>query len=955
MNILRPALKKRLDEGRLPFANSMNWLLDPTFDYNTPPPLPPTAVSAARATSPTSPNKKTTNISTKPTSDATTSPSNLSFKAKTSTATTINPDNNDPDFKWLGKGDILTIDKQGRFWHRRYRSKEHEAISNELKKKDEEPVSMDLDDETHHLDTYPDGISSGPRKTKPRKEELAPSRSKSTPINLSDNEIHERLYSFFEGISSRYSPSLLTQQLSSARKQLLHALPLLSTSLSSSWKSEKKNNSFGSLRNEDDLTCFEDILLLSFLEMSSGTLSPTSSSSAIRFQDILKIFHKTPSNSSISSNSLAIVSLQGVESIHFAYLIEYFQPTWQDNRILVARDSNRAGVPKEERFAKEMHPLLKRAISLYLSGWSVSILSYPSSSSSSLAVDLINLYLEAHPSAEFAKFRRAEIFSSQGQADLCLKDLQELVENFEFHEHNFHASLVDIHVLLGLTYFKKKFMFQSYEHFKEAFQNHATDSRRFPCHYSKGLLYHFLGKCEKEMGQLKVAIVSFNNALSSLEADNSGSADKREEIMIDRAASAMELGLYQAAFEEMNSVLASNGGSIQAYGYLALLLQSLGRTPEEIDTLQKQRALWKLADGSPFPRFRSRNTTSYTTSDYRQGNFLLSVAFQAQHRFQESIDTFSWFQLWEPGHTTWYRRELTSFQALYENVDWNYYSHDFHFPATLREALAHSKQAPENLRTSKSCWHEKYGKYVKSINSFQRNFLEDMKDLEENRIFSLRVCEFPVTALPWKKSSSRKHPLSEKDMMEILSCSLLSATSSSLKTLVEDIHNEGLWKWIQLNTEGFLPHRRYLRSFGLMVTHLAQEVKFHAWMKAFSDKNSSSVLWVSSSRSSSQGKSSISHSEDSNSLPASFQAKWHQFHWRDFFDIVADWRRVSEPMDIVYWIDQLPPKIDFRDRVGLNTYLTHGYSRVSRYYPYFNQTFQVLKEGLLNGRAYDPR
>ena len=34
-------------------------------------------------------------------------------------------------------------------------------------------------------------------------------------------------------------------------------------------------------------------------------------------------------------------------------------------------------------------------------------------------------------------------------------------------------------------------------------------------------------------------------------------------------------------------------------------------------------------------------------------------------------------------------------------------------------------------------------------------------------------------------------------------------------------------------------------------------------------------------------------------------------------------------MDAVWWIDLLPPKEDFRERVGLNTYLLHGTNKVA--------------------------
>ena len=32
----------------------------------------------------------------------------------------------------------------------------------------------------------------------------------------------------------------------------------------------------------------------------------------------------------------------------------------------------------------------------------------------------------------------------------------------------------------------------------------------------------------------------------------------------------------------------------------------------------------------------------------------------------------------------------------------------------------------------------------------------------------------------------------------------------------------------------------------------------------------------------------------------------HRFQWRDLFDVFVRWRQVSEPKDVVWWIDGLP-------------------------------------------------
>lgn len=35
-----------------------------------------------------------------------------------------------------------------------------------------------------------------------------------------------------------------------------------------------------------------------------------------------------------------------------------------------------------------------------------------------------------------------------------------------------------------------------------------------------------------------------------------------------------------------------------------------------------------------------------------------------------------------------------------------------------------------------------------------------------------------------------------------------------------------------------------------------------------------------------------------------FREGFHVFGWRDVFDTVVRWRQLSEPMDVVYWLDR---------------------------------------------------
>jgi hypothetical protein len=114
----------------------------------------------------------------------------------------------------------------------------------------------------------------------------------------------------------------------------------------------------------------------------------------------------------------------------------------------------------------------------------------------------------------------------------------------------------------------------------------------------------------------------------------------------------------------------------------------------------------------------------------------------------------------------------------------------------------------------------------------------------------------------------------------------------------------------------------------------------------------------------------------------------HVFGWRDFFDIYTRWRqvepnytpvislisssiditilsstrsdyhshlKVSEPKDLVWWVDKLSIDVEFDKRVGLSTYITRGVNKVKRYYPYYKQAFNISKFIMTKIGFHDPK
>jgi hypothetical protein len=99
--------------------------------------------------------------------------------------------------------------------------------------------------------------------------------------------------------------------------------------------------------------------------------------------------------------------------------------------------------------------------------------------------------------------------------------------------------------------------------------------------------------------------------------------------------------------------------------------------------------------------------------------------------------------------------------------------------------------------------------------------------------------------------------------------------------------------WIHLDTPGFLPQRRQHRQFGLSVLHIAQQLLEHVEILN-SGGQGLAIPDLSSSKRHYPGWIPIAGKE----------GKFHKFGWRDLFDISVRWRQLSEPMDVVYWLDR---------------------------------------------------
>jgi tetratricopeptide (TPR) repeat protein len=140
--------------------------------------------------------------------------------------------------------------------------------------------------------------------------------------------------------------------------------------------------------------------------------------------------------------------------------------------------------------------------------------------------------------------------------------------------------------------------------------------------------------------------------------------------------------------------------------------------------------------------------------------------------------------------------------------------------------------------------------------------------------------------------------------------------------------------WIQLDSPGFLPHRRQHRMFGLAVLDMAQQLSEYVRAR----KAGLPGLWVSDARS-----SVLRERKGGMVRPTDVKKKGHHlFSYRDFFDTAVKWRQLADAFDVVFWLDGYPLQSQM-ELVALSTSLYSGLKKNTRYYPYFNMTYELFR------------
>ena len=72
-------------------------------------------------------------------------------------------------------------------------------------------------------------------------------------------------------------------------------------------------------------------------------------------------------------------------------------------------------------------------------------------------------------------------------------------------------------------------------------------------------------------------------------------------------------------------------------------------------------------------------------------------------------------------------------------------------------------------------------------------------------------------------------------------------------------------------------------------------------------------------------------------------AQKQQMGWREIAEIFIKFRQVAEPADGIVWIDKLP-KQQVEEGYGSNTTMKTAQTRVARYWPMYQRSFDLLTE-----------
>jgi tetratricopeptide (TPR) repeat protein len=262
--------------------------------------------------------------------------------------------------------------------------------------------------------------------------------------------------------------------------------------------------------------------------------------------------------------------------------------------------------------------------------------------------------------------------------------------------------------------------------------------------------------------------------------------------------------------------------------------------------------------------------------------YFLGISFQSIGKYDQAFQAFDNILNIDHKNSVWFRKEFISYYAGKLDTEFKQFNIDNDFDPAIKEGIIEAKTTAFIPKS--------YVPYAS------------------------------ITSLTYmRRQSIRNEPVSQDVTL------LLNAT--------KDMNI-----WMQIDSPGFLTHRRSHLMFRFCVLEIAQALKNHVTLLHEGKEG----LIIPDRMSSKRDYYGVRAMKGGN----------HILGWRDLYDIAVRWIQLTEPKDPVWWNDKLSQK---RGRIGSKTYITKGSLKVVRHSKYYDYAFNITRQYVTSNGCYNER
>lgn len=287
------------------------------------------------------------------------------------------------------------------------------------------------------------------------------------------------------------------------------------------------------------------------------------------------------------------------------------------------------------------------------------------------AIAAMSDLLHINPNNIEALARRGEIYASIGDTASALRDCEKVIELAD------DESLREHHIARGKVLFARRKFRLAYKDFKKALKRPSGGEQQ---QRADAMLWHYIGKCEKEFGDSAQALKSLHRSVKF---------EETKEAIVDIAATLMEASRWEESLSYLEKAIAIDPKFRNIYGYRGMLYQNLGRHEDGI---------------------KDFNTCLSIDATASQCLTLTSSCHQALGNFSGAAQYFDRLMEVEPSSFAWFKKEAMKFFEAHADVPLSDYYPDKDIDAEIREGI--SKQATptkKNKQRAKIAAQNRYG------------------------------------------------------------------------------------------------------------------------------------------------------------------------------------------------------------------------------------------------------